>query len=405
MNKKILIVTPNVLIPTHGACEQDRIEGILQLKRLGFDVQVLGKIFSFQSKENIEAFSKVHEVPFHVVPYRYNEPRNLFQNFFYYFKRLIHPSYWDGSVYEYADPSMCERMEEVLQAWKPDIVWFDYTFMLPLYRLARRHGSKIITHSLIYDPKNILEEEGRTLKNYIRAGLKTITDIISIKRSDYFFAIAPDEKRMYERLGAKKIALLPLRALYHLLGKNKDIRDRSVLNVFFLGSSYHIKHNLGAAAFIINEIVPRVQKLYQNKFRFFITGGKLPEDLEQKCSKQGISYVGFVENLDSFLADMDIALIPSLFGTGMQQKIFEPLTRGFPTITSTRGLGDYPFETEKEILAAETADEFVAQLGGLLDVEKRRVISSAALEKSKHFFSREVSDRTVKTAIAAVVRQ
>ncbi len=402
MSKRILVITPSFLVPARGACEQDRLEGILQLQRLGYDVQVIGKVFGFQSKEQIENFSRTHSIPVYTIPYRYNQPRKLFENFFYHLKRFAWPLYWDGAVYEYADPLMRQKMKEVLVAWKPDIVWFDYTFMLPLYPLARQYGCKIITHSLIYDPKNLLEEEGRSIFNYIRAWVKTVTDYICIKRSDYFFAIAPDEKKMYEKLGAKKIAILSLRALYHYLSKNSETRERAMLNVFFLGSSYNIKHNLGAATFIIDAVIPRAQKAYPNRFQFFITGGKLPEHLQKKCIDHKIQYVGFVDDLDYFLSDMDIALIPSLFGTGMQQKIFEPLTRGFPTITSKRGLGDYPFECGKEMLCADTADEFVEQLGGLLDSGARQRISRAAVEKSTLLFSQELSDSRVAKAIAEV---
>lgn len=403
--KKILLITPSFLVPARGACEQDRLEGILQLQRLGYEVRVIGKVFEFQSKERIENFSRAHNIPIHTVPYRYNQPRKLFESFFYHLKRFVWPLYWDGAVYEYADPVIKQKMKELLEAWKPDIVWFDYTFMLPLYPLARQYGCSIITHSLIYDPKNLLEEEGRTVFNYVRAWAKTITDYICIKRSDYLFAIAPDEKKMYEKLGAKKIAVLSLRALYHLIGKNSKSLDRLPLNVFFLGSSYNIKHNLGAVTLVIEKIIPAAEKKYPGKFKFFITGGKLPEHLRKECLDRGVEYAGFVSDLEVFLSNMDIALIPSLFGTGMQQKIFEPLTRGFPTITSKRGLGEYPFECGKDMLCADTANEFVEQLGKLLESAVRQRMSKAAVAKSALLFSQEVSDSRVQKAIAEVSSQ
>lgn len=399
---KILVVTPRFPIPTAGACEQDRMEGILQLKRLGFEVRVIGKVFDFQDKNKIEAFSKESGIPIETVPYIYSQEKNFFEKVLYYVKRLFWPPYWDGAVYEYAGKVTLQKMEEVLKDFRPDVVWFDYTFMLPLYPLARRYGAKIITHSLIYDPKNVLEEDGYTWHNYVSSFLKTVTDYICIRKSDYMFAIAPDEKKMYEKLGAKKIELLPLRKLYDLLGRNSAVRDRSPLHVFFIGSAYSIAHNLQFARFIINEIAPMAHTAYPGKFKFFLTGRKLPQDLQDACIKNGVQYLGFVEDFEKFLADMDVALIPSLSGTGMQQKIFEPLSRGFPVITSKRGLAEYPFECGQEILCAVKAEEFLAQLGKVLDHSFRKNLAQNALKKSTELFARSISDEKVKRAIAEV---
>lgn len=399
MGKKVLVVTPRFPVPPVGACEHDRLEGIKQLKRMGYEVQVIGKVFDFQKRdeEKIKAFEKEFGIPVHLVPYVYRQQRSGLEKIIYHAKRLFWPLYWDGALYEFVNDTTKNKMEEVMKNFKPNFVWFDYTFMLPLYPIARKYGAKIITHSLIYDPKNLLEEDGRTWKNYISAAFKTLTDWRCAHMSDYMFAIAPDEMKMYQKLGAKKISVLSLRKLYDYLGKNAQVRDRSPLNVFFIGSSYNIPHNLRFAKFIIEEIVPMTNEKYPGKFKFFITGSKMPEDLQKKCTGN-VNYLGYVEDFEKFLSDMDVALIPSLSGTGMQQKIFEPIARGFPVITAKHGLGDYPFECGKDILCAITRDEFVHQLGEVLDVEKRKSLSRNALAKSIELFSREKSDAKINNA-------
>ena len=71
MSKKVLLVTPRFPIPSAGACEQDRLEGIKQLKRLGYEVHVISKVFDFQDREKINSFSEKFDIPIHLVPYRY----------------------------------------------------------------------------------------------------------------------------------------------------------------------------------------------------------------------------------------------------------------------------------------------------------------------------------------------
>ncbi len=406
MNKKILVVTPRFPVPASGACEQDRLEGVKQLKRLGNDIQVIGKIFDFQDKDKdkIEAFSKEYNISVHLIPYFYCKNRSVTEKFFYYLKRILWPPYWDGSVYEYAEPLIKQKFEEILKNWQPVIVWFDYTFMLPLYPIARRYGCKVITRSMIYEPNNLLEEEGNNLLNYIRAKIKMVTEYRSVKQSDYIFAITPYENSLYRKLGAKNIQTLPLRVLYNFLGKNINIKDREILNVFFLGSSYNIKHNLRAAKLVIEQIAPKVNAEFPGRFNFFVTGGKLPEDLQKKCINN-IKYAGYVDDFEAFLSDMDIALIPSLSGAGMQQKIFESISRGFPLVTSARGLAGYPFDCETELLCAASAEEFCAQLGKLLDFAARQKISQAVLEKSRELFSRDKLDALIKKALGEIDKE
>ena len=92
---------------------------------------------------------------------------------------------------------------------------------------------------------------------------------------------------------------------------------------------------------------------------------------------------------EDLMTQMDIAIAPSLYGAGMQQKIFEPLSRGFPTITSARGLAGYPFKENIHLLLAHTSDEFVARLAVLKDIGVRRRLGHSARTMGMQFFSEE----------------
>ena len=131
----------------------------------------------------------------------------------------------------------------------------------------------------------------------------------------------------------------------------------------------------------------------------------MPEDLT-KFFGEDIIYVGHKnhEALDEFLAGMDIAIVPSLFGAGMQQKIFEPLCRGIPAVASLRGLAGYPFEHRKHLLAAETLGEFPDLLSELRDAGLRRSLSENSVALSKKLFSSQASDSGILKALNQVWR-
>jgi len=108
---------------------------------------------------------------------------------------------------------------------------------------------------------------------------------------------------------------------------------------------------------------------------------------------------GFVENLQQFLAEMDIAVIPSLLGAGMQQKIFEPLCLGIPTVTSPRGLAGYPFSAGEHLLLAKSAEEYAEQIMKLQDIELRKRLSKGSLELCNKIFSRDKINEIIRQGL------
>jgi len=394
--KKILLVTPRFPYPAWGACEQDRLAGMLQLRRMGYEVTVVAKMFDFQNAEEIRRFAEDNDLGLTLVPYEARRKREFSQTLLFYLRRIANPLFWDGATYEYTHPSITHEVRRVIEQWKPGLLWCDYTYLWPLYRFAKHRGIPIVTRASIFEPRNLLEEDGYTLINRCKYVLKSANEIITVRKSDRILSITPNEQKTYERIGGKgKTVNLPLRGLARLPKADHLIRSLKPLNVFFLGSSYNISHNREALAFILTRIAPA---LPEDEFRFFIYGKKIPAAFEQYF-KGNIRQVGYVEDLHASLKSMDVALIPSLVGAGMQQKIFEPLTLGIPTVTSPRGLAGYPFQHGIHLLLAESAQEYVEALMTMRDAALRRTLSRNAAQLSESLFGEKASDAIVASVV------
>jgi glycosyltransferase involved in cell wall biosynthesis len=396
MKKRILVITPRFPLPALGACEKDRFEGIKQLKRLGFDVRVIGKVFDFQSAKDIENFSRQYDIPITLLQYESQKKRSRFGKLFFYFKRFINPFYWDGATYEYTHKETILTVKKIADEWQPDVAWFDYTYLWPLYEIFQKRNIPIVTRSINVEPTHFLEEDGRTLGNYLKFLPKLVSEMITIRKSDFLFAITPDEKKVYKKYGAKKMEILPLRGLPSCLRERRTLPQTEPLNVFFMGSTYNVHHNKEALRIILKDIAPHVTRAHLGHFKFHILGTKIPEEFNQYFN-ENIIYAGrkLDKELDLFLDTMDIALIPSLMGAGMQQKIFEPLARGIPTVASPRGIAGYPFKKDTHLLFARTPEEFVEALVRLRDVELRKKLSENAQKLSRELFSQEKIDNTI----------
>ncbi len=394
MPKKILIVTPRFPLPDTGACEKDRFEGMKQLKRLGFDVRVISKALPFQDRDMINRFSVDAGIPVQILPYENKIGLG----------KIFNPFYWDGAAYEYSHKSAKKAVKTALDEWKPDLVWFEYTYLWPLYGLVRKRKIPIITRSINFEPYHFLQEDGASLVNLIKFLPKLAGEIITIHKSDLIFSITPKEEKTYRRFGARNVINLPLRGLPLCLKAEREIKDRRQLNVFFMGSTYNVHHNLAALEVILKKIAPEALKKFPDIFKFHISGSKAPDELK-KFFGPNIVYLGYInqEALDKFLNDMDIAIVPSLYGAGMQQKIFEPMCRGIPTIASGRGLAGYPFRNRQHLLASDDIDEFADLLFELKDARLRKLLSENSAALSNKLFSREALDSVILTAVDRIL--
>ncbi len=404
MSLKILVVTPRFPLPATGACEQDRLEGIKQLKRLGYDVRVLAKVFQFQDREAIARFSRESGIGVDTVGYEHEKKRSGSETLRYYLKRFLFLPYWDGAAYEYSHESIKSVLRTILGEWRPDVVWFDYTYLWPLYSMVRQMHIPIVTRSLNFEPVHFLQEDGYSFANLIKSTPKFLSEWLTVRKSDWIFAISPREEATYRRIGACRVSTLPLRSLMGHLKESRAIRDERTLHAFFASSTYTVSHNREAAELVVQQIAPIMERQAPGAFVFHITGGKMPPNIA-KGIHGAVHYEGFVDHWETFMDAMDVALAPSLFGAGMQQKIFEPLSRGIPTITSARGLVAYPFHDGEHVLLAETADEFVGCLMRLRDKKLREKLSQNALLLSNRLFSQTHIDGIVQAGIHATVKK
>lgn len=107
----------------------------------------------------------------------------------------------------------------------------------------------------------------------------------------------------------------------------------SELSLLFIGSYFH-KPNIDAAEFLIRQIWPRVYQAIPGAT--LIIAGTPPERIPGYClDTPGVSFTGFVEDLDSLYRQSRVVCAPILSGSGTRVKIIEAAAYGKP-IVSTR---------------------------------------------------------------------
>ncbi len=407
--KKILVVTTRFPFGIRrGACEQDRIEGMHLLKKLGYEVRVITMCYP---KHRSEVRSAEEETGATIIPVLYS--RFYKTSIERCVSRIIQacvPIFWDGASFEYRNRPIRDELKKQIRDFSPDVVWFDYSNLWPLYDIVRKAHIPIVTRSINYEPDHYLNQSKHTPVDYLKYGAKAFGERRMLIKSDLVFAITPKEKATYETLGTTKVVTLPLRRLSAYIGRNSTVHSRPKLNVYFIGSNFHVPHMRRGLLFVLNEVNSLLQKRFPNTFTLHIIGGKNmhghDEALVSPHMHNGVVYHGFVPDLETALNDMDIAISPSLIGEGMQQKVFEPIVRGIPTITSPRVLAGYPLHDGVHLLTPEpTAEAFVEALGKLRDAKLRAQLSREAILASQKLFSEETYLKCIGDNLDALMKK
>ncbi|MCG6137610.1 MAG: glycosyltransferase family 4 protein [Nostoc sp. LLA-1] len=147
--------------------------------------------------------------------------------------------------------------------------------------------------------------------------------------------------------------------------------DKTPLDIIYVG--IHAKGNeptIRGSHKLINEIIPAVEATMPGAFRFHIVGWGSYEMYGKYASKTILIH-DYVENLQAFMQDMDIACLPIEIGWGCKIKMVEALASGLPVVGSYQTFrGVEPLQ--EAYYVCRTIQDYVEALKLLQDSDIRR---------------------------------
>lgn len=152
-----------------------------------------------------------------------------------------------------------------------------------------------------------------------------------------------------------------------------ETREPATL-VFTGKMSYHA--NVTAALYLINEIMPLVWAK-QPQARVQIVGHRPPGqmvELGQKFAGR-VQVTGTVPDVRPYLAKATLAVVPILYGAGIQNKVLEAMAMGTPVVATSKAVSALAVQDGAQLLLGDTPAEFANQIVRLLvdEVFRRRV--------------------------------
>ena len=123
--------------------------------------------------------------------------------------------------------------------------------------------------------------------------------------------------------------------------------------------------NEDAAVYLTGEIFPALKRKFP-QLRLLIVGQE-PTARIQALTSPDVVVTGFVDDIRKYYLQSTVAVSPVRFGAGVLNKILEPMALAVPVVSSSIGVEGLDLEDRKQIMIADTTEDFIKSVELLLE--------------------------------------
>lgn len=248
------------------------------------------------------------------------------------------------------------------------VVWDSVDCISYLFEQASRHGTggwfgKFVTR---FELNRTRRMEGRLISEFDHALVTSETD-----RKALLGLVSSGA-------GTAPVSVLPNGVDLDFFHPNPEIQREAETLVFSGKMSYHA--NVSMVKYLAAEIMPRVWR-ERSRVRLVIVGKDPTPEVRALGADPRITVTGTVEDIRPYLWKATVAVVPLVYGAGIQNKILEAMACGTPVVTTSRTLSALEATPGRELLAVDGAEAFArATLVLLSDLARREAIGAAGAE-------------------------
>ena len=207
-----------------------------------------------------------------------------------------------------------------------------------------------------------------------------------IGAADVTLVVSPAEKAVLEQ-AAPDARVHVVSNVHEVVGSRRPWAERK--DLFFVGGYQH-PPNVDAAQWFVREIWPLVRAELPDA-TFHLIGSKAPDSV-RALDGDGVRFHGFVDSLEPWLDGCRLAVAPLRFGAGIKGKVNISMSRGQPVVATPMAVEGMFAEPGRDVLVAETAQDFAAQTVRLYRDEALWIrVSESGLENVRRYFSVETA--------------
>jgi glycosyltransferase involved in cell wall biosynthesis len=157
-------------------------------------------------------------------------------------------------------------------------------------------------------------------------------------------------------------------------------KSKEKIDVYYIGVGYDSRSamQLAGANKLLKQIIPAVQAEMPNVFCFHFIGKGSKTYLKDFASDTVFLH-DFIEDLPTFLQQMDICCVPVEIGWGCKIKVIEALAYGIPVIAASQALYGLP-PSNKAYFNCQKTEDYLEAFSTLRNPTTRKQVSAKARE-------------------------
>lgn len=198
---------------------------------------------------------------------------------------------------------------------------------------------------------------GRLLLNYEYKTMLSL-ETKAIEKYDIVTIISEQDRELLPLPKQVKDKIKILRNGVNIDRFSPNTSVEKIYDIVFAGNmSYPPNEN--AALFLVNEILPELEKKVSRSIKVLIAGTK-PTNLVKALASENVHVTGYIEDMSLAYRSSKVFVAPMRIGTGMQNKVLEAMSCYMPCVVSelaARGLNNPDRVKDLPILIANTKNE------------------------------------------------
>ncbi len=256
------------------------------------------------------------------------------------------------------------ELEKILKENSFDVIQFETLFTTPYLATAK----KLSNAKMVYRSHNIehliWERRAEITKNplkkwYLNHLAKKLKDFETeiVNNFDGIVSISEiDEETQKKYLNPKvKTTSIPIG---FDIAESNPVQPEEI-SFFFIGALDWAPNEQGLRWFLEN-VWEAVYKQFPD-YKFYVAGRNIPSEL-YKWGRKNVEICGEVPSSMEFIENHSIMIVPLFFGSGIRVKIAEAMSLGKTIISTNIGAEGILCKNYKEILFANTKEEFIQMI-------------------------------------------
>ena len=274
--------------------------------------------------------------------------------------KILLQIYKPYSITSRINKDMVKKIEEVIKEKNIDTIILDSIHMYESVKKVKNIPIYLTQQNIEY---NLFE----TISKTSTSAIKKIIYFIESKKlkklekklycnnkfKGYIF-ISSDDIDIYNReIGkANSVCINPT------IEVNNNIKKQEITeNIIVFSGKMSYEPNVTAACWFSKEIFPVVKKEVPNA-KFYIVGKDPTEEVKKLDDGDNIIVTGMVDDVQEYLLNAKIVVIPLLSGGGVKLKLYDALETNNIVITTSKGVEGTCFKNKIDLFVEDNALEF-----------------------------------------------